>query len=555
MKKFITLLCAVALTIGASATLPTKQLVVKKQAKDATFAQSTKATRNAVAEDPSDTINLQILDYSNMYYSTSNDVFYVLNCSDQFQFRFDIYVDSTDVESGVEYTLLEMESDYSWGVDTAAWKQITYDDAWFKKVDDEKAITIDAKVWEGDTLYILSYYFAKPAIAKYDTIVVTDLEFDARDFDAYIEEYGLGVFTASSMKGEISLAFQGPTEIEGTYNQSIVSGKIKGADVFSCLVTVAEDGDNYTVVGDLLTLDSIQYHIDMSYVLPEASRKDTIELENGIIQDAIADNGLWQGMWGDSDIVVMLTFRAEELEDEYDTEDIYARSYNFIIQAKGADTLTYFMHTANIKVELQADEETYMVTGTLVGVNAEGTEAVEFTISLAAVVKNYIQYDEQTYAWSYNFTNGEIDDQYATSYGVILVSGENATYSASVNLEFVGEEAPAAGVYDISSEGEDGTFSAGNLDEGYLVGSYVVTSDYSHIWFLVSGTVTVNADGSMTIDAVNSYDIPVTGTIYMAQTPVDNVDAENVKANKVIRNGQLILKSNNREFNALGQEL
>lgn len=550
MKKIITLLCAVALTIGASATLPTKQLVVKKQAKDATFAQSTKATRNAVAE----AINLQILDYSNMYYSTSNDVFYVLNCSDHFQFRFDIYVDSTDVESGVEYTLLEMESDYSWGVDSAAWVSIDYDDAWFKKVDDEKAITIDAKVWTGDTLFVLSYYFAKPAIAKYDTITVTDLEFDARDFDAYIEAYGLGVFTASSMKGEISLAFQGPTEIEGTYNQSIVSGKIKGADVFSCLVTVAEDGDNYTVVGDLLTLDSIQYHIDMSYVAPVSKKTISLAIEDGEIEDMIDSYGAWQGTWVGHDSIVVLTFRAEEIEGDYTTEEIYSRKTNKVYTIDKKDTTVYIVYEAEISVEAEA--ENYVVSGSVIAVNANDDEdVITFNLTLTAAAVTHIEYDEDTYAWSYDFTDGEIDDQYVATYGVILVSGENATYSASVNLEFVGDEAPAAGVYEISSEGEDGTFSAGNYEDGYLLGSYVMFDDYSHIWFLVSGTVTVNADGSMTIAAVNSYDIPVTGTIYMAQTPVDNVNAADVKANKVIRNGQLILKSNNREFNALGQEL
>jgi hypothetical protein len=84
--------------------------------------------------------------------------------------------------------------------------------------------------------------------------------------------------------------------------------------------------------------------------------------------------------------------------------------------------------------------------------------------------------------------------------------------------------------------------------EGYL--------DLLQLYCLVDGTVTVeNVNGKLKVevDAVKSYDVPVTLHYEAAHgTAVENIDKENTQVTKRIVNGQLLIIRNGETYNATG---
>jgi hypothetical protein len=120
-----------------------------------------------------------------------------------------------------------------------------------------------------------------------------------------------------------------------------------------------------------------------------------------------------------------------------------------------------------------------------------------------------------------------------------------------------------AGVYPVNASWESGTTLAcsGVAPDGPLP-SYVCFVDAEgyldplNLWCLVDGTVTIEkVDGKMKVevDALNSYDVPVTlyyeGAIV---TAVENVSADNTNISKRIIDGQLMIIRNGQVYDATG---
>ena len=73
-------------------------------------------------------------------------------------------------------------------------------------------------------------------------------------------------------------------------------------------------------------------------------------------------------------------------------------------------------------------------------------------------------------------------------------------------------------------------------------------------WYIQSGMMTVNEDGSMSFEGLNSYDKQVKFTVTANGSDVMNIYA-NKNANKFLHNGQLFIRKNDKTYNAVGQEV
>ena len=162
-----------------------------------------------------------------------------------------------------------------------------------------------------------------------------------------------------------------------------------------------------------------------------------------------------------------------------------------------------------------------------------------------------------------------------TSAHDVLVYGSMEFYAAGIDngdmlgLEFtIDQTADAnewlipAGEYEINDSFAPFTVSAGSTDgydfymsilgqvdeEGYLTGE--------GIYFLVGGTVTVENVGEndlhIVVDAWNSYDVPVKIDINTSATALTNVESEEAKAVKFVKNGQLYIQRGEKLYNVLG---
>ena len=182
-----------------------------------------------------------------------------------------------------------------------------------------------------------------------------------------------------------------------------------------------------------------------------------------------------------------------------------------------------------------------------------------------------LQYDEQTGSVDRTYTAEDmlmVDTTYIAQYnlGVDILAADQ---SDVLSLWFF---VPAAdpeiglpeGTYPIASTPALNTAlaSEGVDAEGYLTPSYYATlTPYqgqlapNKLWFLVSGQIVVekvNGKMKLTVDAVNSYNVPVHVVYDPTSTAVENTVVENNNVQKLIKNNQLLIIKEGVEYNVLG---
>ncbi len=89
--------------------------------------------------------------------------------------------------------------------------------------------------------------------------------------------------------------------------------------------------------------------------------------------------------------------------------------------------------------------------------------------------------------------------------------------------------------------------------EGERLPSYI-DGMFGLSWYIQSGTITINADGSMSFEGLNSYDKSVKFTATKQETGLINVN-ENVNVNKYIKNGQLYIRKGEKKYNVFGTQI
>ena len=168
--------------------------------------------------------------------------------------------------------------------------------------------------------------------------------------------------------------------------------------------------------------------------------------------------------------------------------------------------------------------------------------------------------------FSHNFTSYEIDDRNLEKYGSLYVEGMDGDSYIYLDITLPeGATELVAGQYPADDKYGYQTFCPGHYDPTYgLVPSYAATlveEDgkvyIDKVWYLVSGTVTIDENGTMTVAAKNSLGHNITVTLQKdTETAIDNakVDA-NEKAVKRLVNGKLIIERNGKTFNILGTEI
>lgn len=186
--------------------------------------------------------------------------------------------------------------------------------------------------------------------------------------------------------------------------------------------------------------------------------------------------------------------------------------------------------------------------------------------------KQGLKYDEQTGSVDRTYTSKDnilIDTDYVMLSNLFVdIVAED--YSDQLSLQFFVSEADEeigipVGTYPITSDNKMNTILAG---QGVSESGSVAPSFYStlveqdgelyldKLYFLVSGQAVVekiNGKLKMTIDAVNSYDVPV-HIVYDAteeETAIENVTV-NTNASKMIENDQLLIIKDGVKYNIMG---
>ena len=233
-------------------------------------------------------------------------------------------------------------------------------------------------------------------------------------------------------------------------------------------------------------------------------------------------------------------------------------------------TPMYFMVSGNVVVE-------YVNDNLKLTINAVNSNNVPMAIVYEVGGKSGkeaapLQYDAETGNVDRTYdANDQLDviTDYVAQYGQLYVDIIAADSSDALSLMFFTQTTDPeiglpAGTYPISSTPAYGVACA---SEGYDAQYgptpcvYVTLVEeggklyYNELYFLVSGQIVVekvNGKMKLTVDAVNSYGVPVKVVYDPTSTAVENTIVENNNVQKVIKNNQLLIIKEGVEYNVLG---
>jgi len=518
------------------------------------------------------------------YSEEDGDVQYELTVSEEdLVFYFDILLEDgqTDVVSGQMYTDDDMDMQYTGGVFGIA-TEIEFDTIVFEKTvleDGAYNISVFARDVDGYD-WNISFYRPAPSL-RYDTLTMEGKQQIASSYTKF------SAYNADSSV-YVTLYLLQTDSLEGNFTgedfyKYLSYVKYKDSTITYYSMTEAEieiafdtEANAYLITGTMMTmnddddLDFIQYDLHLTMAAP-VIREETIEVANGFLTIYESDQD-WQvvGFNADSSRYVALDIKSLEVAGEYTEKDVvssYTAIMNVIVRNDSliADE-SYSPLQVAVTVTFNAEDSTAMIVGTYFGQGSKNADDyVVFTLNIAAQVDKYIEpehehidYDEEDADFIHDFANYEIDDRYLAQYGVLFIAGENAN-GEYLNLELwlpEGADALVAGVYPVAEEGTPQSITDGSLDteEGYIYGSFagILTAQgsISNVWFFVDGTATVNADGSIDVEAVNSYDRVIRCHL-AAATGVENVEAGAAAVKRMV-NGVLVIEKNGVQYNAQG---
>lgn len=409
-------------------------------------------------------------------------------------------------------------------------------------------------------VYHVTFSFTAPTAQSFETITATNLVLD----DSYASYFSIIIVGASNEDYTVSLYLPADDYL-GTFDAEEVSLSIKSGDseieIYEGTITVANTVTGVAITGTVLSMDGVQYTLNLQYVIPDATSQETISLSGTLTN---IQNQAWQFIAKTDDRYVSIAAYSTTIPGTYGRSDL-AADYTFIGKFENGDTLFYDMVDANVLVVVNG--ENAVITGTLKGQNyADATDVIEFALNLTATVEDYEeepqgnQYDSQDEGFYYKFPTYNIDDQYLAQYNVFVVEATDAE-NHTISLEFnvaAGTTELAAGVYPIASTYAAGTVTAGSINQN-IYGSFAGNlNDEGYInvplWLIVNGTVTVLENGVIEVAATNTWGQGIYSRLGEYPEGIENTDAK-AGAVKAIRNGQLIIIKNGAEYNAQGASL
>ena len=407
-------------------------------------------------------------------------------------------------------------------------------------------------------VYHVTMFYAIPEALAYDTIVADNFELTPLTWGSWVLGY-----TASASNEDYLFSLSLDEQTDSVYDAA--GGSITNlatnvaSKIYSGSVTLgtAVDGTR-TLTGDVLCMNNVQYNLDLSFVMPEPDREETLT-ETGELTEYASD-GVWQVYIENANHIIGITMNYEdEIAGTYKTADMYDKEYNWVTEINGTDSTEYI--AVGMEINVAISNETATITGWMIAREYEGTEVVKYNYNLTcSVAAAGLQYDEENADFSENFPVYEVNDKYFESNGVLIVDADNNNDATIDLLFFVDEDGLVDGTYPVNSSEQPGTVwactgvdSEGRIDLGFA-GYLNAQGQISQVWFIVEGNVTVQG-GRITVHALNSYGRSI-DAVLDSRTGIEDVKADdNNNAEKFMRNGNLIIRRNGVEYNAQGATL
>ncbi len=399
------------------------------------------------------------------------------------------------------------------------------------------------------------------------------------DFTETTAYWNFGFFNGSVYAAEVLVNAIADDQIAGTYtiaegNGDVVVAAGDTATITSGTLTITyaapnyhfslsatcDNGNTYTLeldyaIEEFIAIDYMRYYyLQLGYgaLLGITSINDClIELDDApfyptgktievvcpnasFLNDFTESMGALQVYNDGDEYYASIAIYSDHVESGYNKDNIY---YDYTFLAIYTDTV----EDGYIEVEFKkyaSDTVTVKVVGdtTMVDASLMGKDGNIYHI----VMKHYIP--TPTSFVNVVFDNGKAYAS-ADDYGNLMdFTAENDTYKIGVNLNWTG-----VGTY--TQEDMNGL---NNYDEET---SYLVNVANRQFINIIAATMTVADDYSFTAQFISTDAVQYNITFKATETALDNTTLDATPAQKLIRDGQLVIIKGGVEYNALGVQL
>lgn len=372
--------------------------------------------------------------------------------------------------------------------------------------------------------------------------------FDLVDETGSVYIYGLLTPEGESKKfADLNVAEKDTLTVLAIYNEYNGNPQVKNAVFVEVKKAAVEPGETIELVFDNGGVDNYYY---ANYGSTDIQLYN-IPVVGGELQ-------------GDGDFLQLEIYPADpnDISGEYSIEDEGLDDYyTYLMRVNGTDTTEIEFVAGSITVSVQnPDKENSSADLTVQGqlMTAEGD--VYVINSTLNVYYNFTISEEEKYTldeaeadFNYNFDTYQLMPTGNDIIVGVFAQTDEALIAATIVLP-QGHTELVAGEYEVSVMPMYGTVMAGQYTTEGPQPSYALTND-GKLWYLVSGKVTVEGDGSIVIDALNSNGKAIKSTLdHLQGDGIDEVNAA-IKATKTLKNGQLIIEKNGVRYNVNGQRI
>jgi hypothetical protein len=336
---------------------------------------------------------------------------------------------------------------------------------------------------------------------------------------------------------------------------------------------VYQVGDTTIIEALILSFDNVLYDIQLWYCVPTPTETVQVEIE-ATFDNNIELEGYYKisGYNKENTLHISLAPITEEVEGTFVNDGKFSSfgegQYDFyynetaVYKNIGGKAVAYSVEKCTMDVTVDENGD-MTVVATIIA-----SDAVQYEVKMTSKYNEYLDYDATTGAIdrTYNATDSVLLERYDDNAVYLEIMAADASDLCALYFfveEFDEAMAIQPGVYTISKSLDAMTVlaSVGAVNNSPYPSFYAKQNAQGQLvaplYFFVGGTVTVeNINGKMKLEvnAVNSYGVPVHLVYDATQDPntgLDNVELE-VKAVKMIKNGQLIINHEGKEYNAQG---
>ena len=563
-------------------------------------------TMSYTKPDPTDTIDIVATNLSIDEFELFGMVFCSVEASNaEYQVAFEL---SQPLTAG-EYTTSDFSASYCGILRLFDETEIAMTEITATVTGEGKGRAIKAAVVGDDNiLYNMDLSYVIPEATDTVNVVFDELavaEYYASSGDYYIyneNENYIVTLDIFAEKGELVGEFAGE-DIDLYYTQLgvIANGDTTVVTIADAKVVVSAAEEGIALIeAELLGMDAVLYKVStkadvaekgLQYDATEGFLVDSYTTEDSYTINNQAENGyiMFDVEAADGSDFMGLVFWVDEADEKtiipVGTYEINGTTeFGTVLASTGMGTqgLTYSLYGTMNEEGNVVPPCWFLVGGEVVVTEKDGILKIEVdavnsnnlvvyvTCEYDLSTKQGLQYDMTEGSLNVTYTDNDdvvVETKYLAEDGVIYLDMTAADGSHTTAVAFFAEAADPvigipAGTYPINDTQDYGTV----MSSPGVQGDYIYPSFYGNLtanggisipcYFMVGGNVVVeNVDDHLkvTINALNSYDVPATIVYEASGTAVENIVTGNTNnASKVVENGQLMIIKNDVKYNVLG---